>query len=650
MARTMTIAVGTPASFSLPTTQFAGNSFTGTGYNHAGSSGLDMGVAPDGIVITGTTWEESGHDVRVLNSSQAATGPFPGNSSGRFRENGGGPRAVHATSTSLYCVQARNIVKWSRTTWFGETNFAATQNGTTLAVSGTGPLMGITTSGSEVFITDAGSSVDEESPAGATIKRFTDLSGAALSTWTVARARKLATDRQGHIWCLQQRSGATSARVSRWTTTGTAEDAFDVSGEPMDIACHPTSDEVWVADNGSSQCIRRFQYGGTELANFGASYLSGPTPGVITGARFCGLRGVGFDSSGNVYAMNAFVPGRGTSGWRSDELGEAMMIAKYDSGGTESWRRYGIMGMPGEHSADLSKLYVNSITYMAASNKWEPYACNIDPFTNPSDPRYDATDLNHIEVNHLNYYREFGDEQFVCMLYGGPSTGEPTLYLYRLDGEIATHVVTFASSWKDQWIDEDGNVWQPQSNGTCRFREFTGMASGVPQYAAFVTIPAPAAFTDLRRVEVHGTTIYAAGYGPGGAEFVGGTDDWKIQGKRLARYNSLPTVGGGWPSPAWTTLVYWDTWPLQPTCMAADGADGLVAVGYLTGSTPSNEGYLRLYDPLTGVEDQRLDPATATFGPKYGWLDLQRSVVIRDDVIYFEGNGQAKTMIFPMPT
>ena len=62
-------------------------------------------------------------------------------------------------------------------------------------------------------------------------------------------------------------------------------------------------------------------------------------------------------------------------------------------------------------------------------------------------------------------------------------------------------------------------------------------------------------FNDTRRFEVHGTTVYVSGYGPGAA-FEAGPDDWKFSGKRIARFNQLPTASG-WGTAAWAIQVPW---------------------------------------------------------------------------------------------
>lgn len=629
---------------SLPFTSpsFFGNSLDGDNWNMMVSSSVDLAVAPDGVTATGADWDESAHDCRTLSAADGTpSGPFPGNSSGWFRDNGGGPYAMAIDNSFLWAAQARNLVRWSRSTWIAASP-GSTLNGTTLAIGGTGTLMGLTVAGSEIFVTDAGAVLQntDVSPNTTLVRVYSSaLTGSQLRSWTVARARKLATDRQGNIWVLQQMTGTASARLVRYTTAGAATgDAFDVSGNPMDVACHPTADELWVPDNGTAQCIRRFQYDGTELAEFGASYLSGATPGLLGGARFCGPRGVGLDSSGNVYVMQSYNPGHGINSWR--EPGIHCQVSKHQSDGTLLWATYGSAGAPGEMLADGSRAYVNFLTYAPQNGRYEPYACNIDRFTDPSDPRMPST-VELASATYATFVRELSGHR---ILFREDSTNIE-LQVYRFDGEIAHFSTTFngGSGARHWWPAPNGDLWFVTDTDVARYA-LTGFdGSGNPTYGAAEHMGSPALFNRIGRIDVRGNTVYLLGFNAANPWPEGTTDDWKMAGKVLAKYSTLPTVGGGWPAATWNVVVPLNTPTDYATSLTAE--DNVVAVGYHQSGPVIGQGHIRLYNAANGSQYDDWEPPI-TYGDHWGSLDMLHSITLSHGWCFVEANGENKTIMF----
>jgi hypothetical protein len=619
-----------------PTWDFTGNSFSGgTGgtYNQVSEAAQDMAVSPDGMVVHGASWVESAHDVRVITQSGDSVGPRPGSSAGRFRESGGGPKAVAITDTTVYAAQARRVVKWDRSAFVGTTCGTCTMNGTTFNVSGTGTLVGLAVGGGRIFVADAGASVGETVPDTATVKALSDSTGAVLNTWTVPRVRHLDVDRQGNVWALQQRTSTQAPRLSRWSPTGTAMESFALTGDPTDVAANPNADEVWITDNGPDQRVEKYSYAGTQVGTFGESYLNGPTPGLIGPLRFAGPRGLDLATNGDVYVMTSLAGNRGTHVW--DDTGDGAMFERYQADGTRVWMRYGTMGQPGEPSNDGTRFYANNITYQNVGGHYVPYAVNIDPFTG-GDPRFPNAALDFSSGTTRTDYREFDGQKWIAK--HGPNNDY--LRVFRFNGEIAQFVRQFSAS-EGESIADNGDVWQAGGNTVTRY-PYTGNST----WGAAVTYPAPPAIDDLRRIEVHGNSVYLSGF-DADVPFVAGFDDWKNSGRRIARYDALPT-GSGWPAPRWTVDVPWQIsstgWTgLNPTSLSTD--TNTVAVGYLQGGDSRGQGYVRLYDASTGAFLQTLVPP-ADYGELYGWLDMKESVAFKNGILSMEANGQNKDMLW----
>jgi hypothetical protein len=487
-----------------------------------------------------------------------------------------------------------------------------------------------------VFVSDPGASSNQIAPDTSTVKALSDSTGTVLNTWTVPRARHLACDRQGNVWVLQQRTPTASARLSRYSPIGASLGGFNVSGEPMDVAASPVADEVLVADNGTDQRVERYGYSGALVGTLGVSYLSGTTPGLLGPTRFAGVRGVDVDSSGNIYVLQSFGPGRGTEHWRDNELGDTAVFSKHRPDGAQVWRRHGAIGMPGEENPDKSRIYVSNITYeRQADGRYEMRALNINGFA--GDSAFGSLDYDHRNAAQTTHYREINRCRFLVKIQANAAW----LRIYRLDGELRTLTNTFSpvSGSRDMFVAQNGDLWRPMRNGTVQRQRLTGTTNCVPTYAPVETFPAPPGFTDLERMEVHGASVFVSGYGSG-ATFEAGVDDWKFSGKRIARFDALPTASG-WPAARWSRLVTWNAWPDRPVSFSTDGSK--VAVAYLRGTGLTN-GIVRMYDAGTGADlPSRTFPTE--YGREAGSFDMMRSITYKDGRMVLEANGQDKTVL-----
>jgi hypothetical protein len=652
---------------------FIGNSFAGQNFDHVPHAAQDLAVSGDGVAITGADWIESSYDVRAYTRAGNPVGPCPFSSYGRFRETGGGPLAVEATNTHVYAAQALRLVRWDRSTFMGTTGCdGGSPRGDTLDVrmSGGGRLLGLTVCGDEAYVVDPGGPVGDVSPGTAQIKVVNaDLKGGVKRRWTVPHARHLTCDRQGRIWALLERSSTTSARLARYSPAGSLLTAFDMSGQPMDVAAHPNTDEVWVPDNGRDQRIEKYSYAGTQVGVLGESYLSGATPGVVGAGRLVGPRGVDIDAQGNAYVAESGTP---NLNFTRAGLGKFLILTKYEASGEQRYRREGLVkASTGEPSADGERFYNDVTAYdKRRDGRWKLRAYTLDPFAHPNDQRY-SDDLGFADTTNAQV-RDFHGRRYVFIQ--GATAGH--LAIYRLDGELLTQVayIRGGGAWiedvngtrlprpksfdnrcvtRDFFAQANGDVWMlcQDWGGVWRFRISRFSPSGAPIYAwsAVDVYPTPGqlAGANAGRIDVHGTTIYVSGHAPG--ERSANPDPWLWMGRRIVKFPSLPT-GAGWPKPVWNKRVFYNANTSsreKPVAFAVDG--DRIAVGYQGCPYPSGgtHGCLRIYSATSGQQEGGTILAPPSMG-EVGWLDLYRPLSFKNGSVYVEDGNLSKLWTVPV--
>jgi hypothetical protein len=601
-----------------PCLDWIGATFSGQNDNHVPNAAHDLAVSGDGFATTGAPWVESSHDQRVYRQDGSPTGSCPWNEFGRFRENGGGPRGVEINGTHVFAVQGRNLVRWDRSTWLTINRCdGGSPRGLTLPLGGSGHLLGVSVTGGEAYVTDAEQDVANTSPATAKIKVYdANLTGGVRRQWTVPRARQTTVDRQGNIWVLQQRTATASARLARYSPSGSLLTAFDVGGEPMDIAASPVADEVLIPDNGQDQRVEVYSYAGAQVRTIGQSYLSGASPGAIGPRRFAGPRGVDVDASGNVYVTQTCDPGRGARGWADD--GFCMILSKHQPDGTQLWRVEGdMLADVGEPVTGGSRVYTPGLIFDRSGGDWSLQAVTVDPWTYPSDPRWSDQNLG-FQSAATAQVRDIGGVRLMLTARDGGD-----VRVFRIEGDIAAPVATIGNPGNSQDVSlaSNGDVYQARGDqGVSRYR-LIGVAPVA--YGARQDLGFPPGFVDVRRIEVEGQNVVVAGYGSG--EFEPGFDDWKFSGRRVARFGSLPSP---WPAAAWSRLVFWGTYPNRPVGIAVDR--NRLATAYLSNGT---DGYVRVLSMADGSLVQQI---TWPISIRTGWYDMFRPLAFVDGVVYAE--------------
>lgn len=168
----------------------------------------------------------------------------------------------------------------------------------------------------------------------------------------------------------------------RWITDPTAL-AFDMDGNLL------------VADNGPDQDVKILSFEGNStrlLRTFGDSggVFAGPIPGAAGIRRFWGIRGLGVDSSGNVYVGNTGIP--------EQTMGGTDIRVFSGSDSSLLWQ---VQGLSFVNSAETDPASQGASVFLNAKrfrmdwekdpgSSWTLQAATLDPFRHPGDPRIET--------------------------------------------------------------------------------------------------------------------------------------------------------------------------------------------------------------------------------------------------------------------
>ena len=646
-----------------PCWDFIGNTFNGQNYNHVPEAAEDLAVARDGVAVTAANWVESGHEVRAY---AAADGKALGPRSGR---HDGSIHSADVTNASIYATSGLSLVRWDRSQFVAHAGGSGMEDQSLTVRTGDGYLMGVAACGTEVYLADPNGDLADSgrtSPSTTRIKVVNaDMTGGVERSWPAPRARHLSCDRQGNVWALLQRTATASARLVRYSPTGSELAAFDIPGEPMDVAADPTADQVWVTDNGTAQNLKRYTYAGSLAGTFGESYLSGSSPGLLGPTRFAGPRGVGLDGSGNLYVAQTADAGFGDKGW-TDGI-RPLTLSKFSPTGSQIWRDESVgLGGTAEASDDGTRLYSSWFTYDRVNGRWHQRAMNRDP---------NSTDLrNGNEWGETPQVRELSGRRYVAFM-------DNKLRIYRAEGELLEPSTVIGASgggeyidvpgqaretppngiptncgWGNSYMDQSGDIWRickfDHSVWRYRLTGFTGHNDPVYSYSQVDRYPSIPQLSDAARIEVHGNTLYVSGWGPG-EEDSKDIENSRWSGKRILKYSSLPTASG-WPAPTWNKTVHWGT-PEgslssrdKPVGWAVDGDK--IAMGYQACQYPppgGEQNCLHFFRTSDGTEIGSAVMWPVEYGT-VGWLDMDRPVTFKNGRVVVEDDHLAKfTEVIP---
>jgi hypothetical protein len=338
--------------------------------------------------------------------------------------------------------------------------------------------------------------------------------------------------------------------VERWTTAGAYQSHFQLASSviPDDIAY--ASGKIYVADMGAANNVKVYNTSGTSAGTWGSSLFSG-TRGAYAPGKFAYLTGIDFDSSGNFYISTDFQQSPYPFNSEKPRGGytniESYTAASTGTSLTLRWSMYDWsfieVAVPDPDNENI--LYTGRHYYEMDYSKGigqEVVGKGVtwDPTLYPNDTRSKDDLYTVIDVKKVN-----GVKYLFC---SGMYNGNIDVYKWKsTDGKIASPAGTVNSGFTNTpWarcVDSQGNIWYADATGG--IKKFTANttldANGNPTWSNSTTIPMPAPFTAIRRIEydVSKDAMFIFGYT---ADYPNDKNFWgKAVGRRMARYNNWST-------------------------------------------------------------------------------------------------------------
>lgn len=686
-----------------------GNSLKGSPQNMPDGVQV-INAIPSGGCLTGVNWNENTHDGTYYSSSGQVKGPPTCTRNGTGRPAnlsiGGGIWGISTDGTYIFYVSGNGYLIASRLANWNNAN-AGWDNGQTvltpLSVS-SHTLMDCVTSGGYIYVLDANGSIGTSGQASPTttilrkIGPFTGKSwGSIAALVTVPYARRMCFDREGNLWVLTQGvSGNPSGsnRLLRYGTSGTLLHASTVPssvGYAMDIACDPSQDRLFLADNGSDQQIKILSYDNTNataprwVGSIGqqAGWLDSTSgaPGQLGPLRFAGLRGVALDSAGNMYVVQSLDPFRGQANWPT--YGTGVIVSMLRAGfTTEAWRLHcGGFGLGvANPTSDWSAAYSFCCHYPNESGEFGGPNQLPDRFT--VNPSLDWTNRISQSYGPLVTVRDDINPGTRYVIFRGSGTVHNEIDIYQEKGQILIPRVSFGTSQgviianklsssgsrfqnTDCFMDDQGNVWltgYPAGAPIHRFRLRGFTSDGTPLYnwSNHDTFPLPPQINStVHNIVVHGSNIYLAGFttaddpnlsnNPGGSSLP--SDYYKMLGRVICKWSSLPT-SSGWAAPAWTQTITYPSggaWSQTggslsyPNSFDVDEVNGVVVICWFHDTNQHNIGWLTFLDESTGAYVGRAAPPFPAFGQTGSFDMLPRSISCANGWVWCEDDWAIKT-------
>ena len=442
-----------------------------------------------------------------------------------------------------------------------------------------------------------------------------------------------------------------------------------------------------LADGGKAQQVYYYDKQTVTRQVFGelGGTSSNKNPGVVSPLRFVGLTGVGADDAGNVYVscnqpgggtvLRSFAPGFGALNW--ELLGLEFVDgadAAAESDGADVWT------VTNRYTLDWTK---------PAGKQWTWRAQTVDTTRFPDDPRvgdgHDAAAplLRTIKNKKflvvrgqyqgtLGFYQVLGDVAKPSAMIGKsgrkgdawaakgfPAEGR---WIWRDTsgkgdfnaGEFFdADGTTDAESWA-WWVDDRGDVWQGQQDGTDPIRWFPcqgldGKGNPVYTRASMKTFALPAPMNLLLRMEYHAKedVMFLSGHTTDRPKTDG---EWGQAGTELWRINDWAK---GNRVPVWRAVL-----PYKPeTAQSFPGASATnatiksvaTALDYCF-AVESRTAKVHVYDAATGKEVGVMTPGAEVF-KESGWVDFPDAIrAVRrksgEYLVFVEEDWKGKILVY----
>jgi hypothetical protein len=670
------------------TNSWIGNTY-GLPADHIAHNIDNIYVTPSGKVATITGWDEGGTNAAIYSSTGAKIGIPVDSGTGSWGRMSGS--AIFANDTYLYQSMKQNgrdgasknadhfpqdrAMVWKCIRRYNHDGSAAPfpggkgYDGSMLIVDA-GPSeltpTGVLVLNNELYVSD---------PISGSVKVYNaaTMSATPVRTWNVANPGLLDSDRFGFIWMLD----TTRKKLIRFSKTGALQaQSIDFSAALMPTAfcVDKVKDRILVTNNGAAQNVliySNIHRKPSLTSTFGKTGgINSGTPGVIGPLKFSEPKGVGIDSSGNIFIGNN---GVGQGGGR---------LEKYNSGGTLQWRLNGaIFTANGSlNPSDETEFYTHehkfklSLGNTTPGSEWSLAAQTVNKVKYPNDFRvpvaggsnyfWTTTYMRNVLGKKLMFISDMygsglGIYRFNASTHGETaipgglfSNKEPTESIWRdANGNGSQDAGETESKNADNFYsthifpDANGGVWKAnRESSTAKIRYFPLQGfdgNGNPQYTYASSIGyAPTEIADVKRLEFDApnNVLYAAGRS---AESVS-DGDWGSVGDRLVRYNNFT----GTRSTAWSIALPHSA----PSPASEFSVKAFCEAGDYIFLVANRNGRIYVHKKSDGSKVGEILPTSAT-GSKSGWSDFNGAIRATkrsngEYLIFVEENGYGKVMMY----
>jgi hypothetical protein len=698
---TVLIAVYWVADGVQPTfykTSWIGNTFGG-GQKWIQNQVLDMYVAPDGTVFTNSPWDEAGREAGVYKNGDAVAKAEDLHGWGRF-----GGIAVTIDKKYMYVSMLQGHVDGKEndyppadTTWYCVRRFSLSGksapftggNGwdkSMLIVSKKNEVSGLATIGSELYV-----AVRDEN----IVRVYNTQTLKEVRNFSVPNPTKIAVDKQGTLWIIQNQKDANSAKISHYSKSGNRLPQAINNVPGANAIAVDNQNRLLVGDNGKNQQILIYNIKNqpVQVSTFGLKGgVYAGKPGEIGDLKFYGITGVGADAKGNIYVNSSgFNQGQGTQ-----RINTGTDIRKFSLSGAMQWQ---VVGLPFVDNADADPKFDGTHVYTIhdhyvmdyskpTGKQWTYKGYTFDPFKYPQDIR--------LRVAHGSvFFRRIQGKPFMYFtdMFGG------FLQAYRFnpatDGEIAIPSVMFQGTsekeeklksdswppnqpqigdwiWQDKngngafdqgefdagkrdypyqggwWVDSKGDVWKtlriPEGIRHFPLQGIDSKGNPIYTYSLMKKFATPKEIKDIRRIEYfpETDTMYLSGFTE---RYPAAYDNGGAFGSEIFCYDNWSK---GNRKERWRIAVPYDA-KANPEVLTASMT---VAGDYLfiiTGRTAE----VYIYNKATGAFVTKLKPGTEVANES-GWIDIPYGIrafqrANGDYLVFAEEDWKAKVIMYQLP-
>lgn len=639
-----------------------GTCYTATGWDEDGS---EIGIYRDGEVLgsAGHThgWGYSGGNAVTASKDYLFFAQTVGNEGGGLK----GADTWPAKGRVWYGISRRRRDGSAAPFEGGKGGDGDTLRGVFLPINDTAEGTNAEIAG---LATDAQNHLFVSDPFNAHVKVYDADKMALLHSWRVERPGALAVNSKGELWVVQAAGPAEpNAHLLHLSVDGRKmPDGFELPKEvkPGGI-CLDAAGRLFLTDRGVAQQIYVYDthnvppllthtigvHGGIFAGKGGEIGRDGPL-------RFNDPVGVGVDGTGNLYVCSSgSVAGGGT------------ILESYDEDIKRLWRLEGLAFIDTadvDPASDGVNVYTKDKHFVMDFSKskgqeatYRGYTANR--FKYPDDPRLRSGDcgvffrriqgkpflfVTDMYSGGLRLFRFKPDSDGECAIPSGyfakehvkpastvskqpwpvnqPDKGE---WIWRdtngngaLDSDEYDSKPTNAPGLWGWCVDSQGNVWQATEHDGIRKFPMQGLdkfGNPIYTYAAMQTVPTPALFTELCRLEYvsETDTMFLSGYTTDHPHTGG---EWGIVGTEIARYENW---GQGNRTPTARVVLPYDGLKDAKKFIKAFA----VAGDYLFAGEGREPCAIYVYNAKTGAPVGKLQPDAAV-GSNSGWLDFPYAV------------------------